>query len=52
MKQVPFEWDEEPPLERHAEVELDPMATEAVIPLMASLLIRLVRPAQEVDDEL
>jgi hypothetical protein len=51
MKQVPFEWEEEPPLDKHSEVKLDPAVTEAVIPLMTSLLIRLVRPVQEADDE-
>lgn len=52
MKQVSFEWEEEPPLDKHNEVKLDPTVTEAVIALMTSLLIRLVRPVQEADDEL
>lgn len=51
MKQLPFEWALEPEHDDRIEFELTPAATEAVIALMARILINVVRPSKEASDE-
>jgi hypothetical protein len=48
---MPFEWAEQGPRENPSEVVFDPETTEAVIALMARLLVTVLRATEEVDDE-
>ena len=51
MKQHPFEWVEEPEQDEQVEVDLPPATTKALIALMARILVHLVRPSKEANDE-
>lgn len=51
MKQLPFEWVEEPERDARPEIELPPQTIEAVIALMARALVALVRPSGEAADD-
>ena len=51
MKQTRFEWDEQNEEAEPVEVALDRETTEALIVLMARVLVAVVRTVQEADDE-
>ena len=51
MKQTRFEWAEQSEAGEPTEVALDPETTDAVIVLMARVLIAVVRAAEEVANE-
>lgn len=51
MKQLSFEWAEEPELDEPVEIELMPAMTESVLAAMVRILICLVRPGEEESDE-
>lgn len=48
---MPFGWAEQGDPEKPCEVVLGPETTETVIVLMARVIVAVVRPAEEVDDE-
>jgi len=50
-QQIEFGWREHKPLDEPSEVALDPATADAVIALMARVLIVVVRIAGEVADE-
>lgn len=51
MKQLSFEWAEEPELDERVEIELLPAVSESVLAAMVLILICLVRPSEEKSDE-
>ena len=51
MKQLPFEWVEEPDRDALPEIDLPAETIRSVVALMARVLIALVRPSEGGTDE-